>query len=760
MDTAALSWIRSFLLRCIVVSGLVAVSGCGPAAPPPLPAPPADLEARALDRAAVDRQAYVETGRLDLGTPEADASLGDGWLSAEVLEDGTTFVWAQGGSSSFEVDIVAPRDLRLAARGWPYRGGEGKKQRISVAVNGQEVERFRMPPGLEESSVRLPGDAFRPGRNRITLTPEVIRRSTDGPPISAAWDYFELSETQAGLPSLDGETLRLPLASRQDFFIRLDGAATLAFDALEAPRGAMLRVRVESDDGVSTNVELGPQESPGALDLGTLSGLVRLSLTAAHANRVDAAVILRKPRLAAPLETTAVPAEPWLAEVKRVPLDAGRRPNVLLYVIDTLRADRLGCYGYEPAAGPVSPRIDAFAASGVLFEETNAQSSWTRASMASIVTGYRPSRHGVETRRDALPTQALTLAEMLSANGYRTAGVTTNGNAGAEFGLGQGFDSFELLHGSGPGEPAGVEAVNAAAWKLLDGPLADRERPFFLYLHTMEPHAPYVIRHALPGDLQDLELDPDVVAALAERGVRIGGPLGFGSVLWVQALFHQLLEVNDQTAHELGLAYDASIRHNDEYFGKLLDELERRGALQDTVIVFLSDHGEELYDHGSWSHGMTLYEEQLQVPFILGLPEGGPAGVRSKRPARHVDVLPTLLDYLSLPTPPGLDGESLLAPPREGVAPGFADLDLDGRRATVWIEWPLKLLCVEAKPCELFDLVNDPGEQQDLTSTRPVTAAFLKKILDDQRARAQALDGAEAVLDPEFERQLEALGYI
>ncbi|MEO1367296.1 MAG: sulfatase-like hydrolase/transferase, partial [Acidobacteriota bacterium] len=198
----------------------------------------------------------------------------------------------------------------------------------------------------------------------------------------------------------------------------------------------------------------------------------------------------------------------------------------------------------------------------------------------------------------------------------------------------------------------------------------------------------------------------------------------------------------------------------DRYFGDLVDDLRRRGLYENTVVVLISDHGEEFYDHGSWSHGMTLYEEQLQVPIIVRLPGEAPRGVRSQRRARHVDLLPTLLDYLSLPTPPDLDGESLLASPSRRGTVGFADLDLDGRRATALIEWPHKLICRIGSPCVLYDLEQDPREQVDLAQQLPVTAAYLEKTLRDQRARARALEGEEAVLSPELEKQLEALGYI
>lgn len=748
-------------------------AGCG-SPPAPLPPPPSGLAATPLELAAELERARTETARLDLGTPAGDLRLGEGWLSAETLEDGTTFVWATGGASSFEIDLVAPRDVRLEARGWPYRRPGGSTQHIQVQVNGERAAEFRMPPGLEVSSVEIAERFVRAGMNRITLLPRVMRESAAEPAISAAWDYFEIAGATGGAPALDAGRLLLPFPSAVDFYLHLDGEAKLVFDRLAGHSSARLKVTLASD--VASDVAsdaapggrqapfeavLGPQDTAGVLSFGERRGLHRLTLAALQARGSGGALELIAPRMTAALAGAASGGEAWTTEVGRVALEPSpKRPNVLLYVIDTLRADRLGCYGHQPPEGPVSPRIDAFAADGVLFEETSAQSSWTRASMATIMTGFRPSRHGVETRRDALPPQALTLAELLSANGYRTAGVITNGNAGANFGLAQGFDSFELLHGPGHGLPAGVEVVNQRARQLLDSQLADRSRPFFLYLHTMEPHAPYVIKERLPGDLQDLELEPGVIEALQERGVRIGGPTDFGSVLWVQALFHRLLPADAETGAELGLAYDAAIRHNDRYFGELLTELEKRGLLEQTVVVLLSDHGEELFDHGSWSHGLTLYEEQLRVPFIMRFPgERAPRGVRSQRRARQVDVLPTLLDYLSLPTPPDLDGSSLIAPPA-APAHGFADLDLDGRRATSWVEGAHKLICDLKGKCRLFDLQQDPGEQEDLAADLPVTASYLKAKLEAARARAQALSAVEAELDPELERQLEALGYI
>ncbi|MEM6794578.1 MAG: sulfatase [Acidobacteriota bacterium] len=775
------------LTRSLVLCLMAGLVACGGSSPPPveLSAPPAlgpGEEEVLLSTLEPQIRSRVEAATIDLGTEEATRALGDGWLWPESLEDGTTFTWAAGEESVARMWLTSSRPVTLRARAWPYRDPEGsEKQRISLWVNGVEVDSWRLRPGLRDQEIRVPARVLRPGVNQLTLKPSLTREEEGQPPISAAFDLLEISPAnQERAPFFEGSDLHLPPGSQIEVFHSARGRTRLVFDALEGGGDSRLRLEVASDreaaSGAGTRIGV---QGPGSFEvLGDAAreaaqgegpggsgdtDVVRLALIAELTDGDSPDLVLRSPRLVgAPSGTGAVAAAadgslaPRFREKRG---DSARRPNVILYLVDTLRADRLGCYGNPE---PVSPAIDAFARQSILFERTTAQSSWTRASMASIFTGLSAGRHGVETRLDALPNEAITLAEMLSASGYATAGVLTNGNAGRSFGFAQGFDSFTLLGEEQRGVPAGVEAVHRAAEGLLEGPLAAEDKPFFLYLHTMEPHAPYVIPEPLPGALEKQALPDEVVAQLAERGVSTEGPKNFASVAWIQALFHGLLEANEETGRELGLAYNAAILHNDRYFGRLIRDLERRGLLEETVVVFLSDHGEELFDHGSWSHGLTLYEEQLLVPFIVRFPgDGAPRGLRSRQRARQVDLLPTLLDYLSLPAPPGLDGSSLLVRARSGEnRPGFSQLDLDGRRLGVWIEGALKLICPEKGACSLYDLDTDPAEKRDLAAERPVTADALRLKLETWRARSRALEKSEAELDPEMERQLQALGYL
>ncbi len=274
----------------------------------------------------------------------------------------------------------------------------------------------------------------------------------------------------------------------------------------------------------------------------------------------------------------------------------------------------------------------------------------------------------------------------------------------------------------------------------------DPSLPFLLYVHTVDPHlpydppAPFRDRFAAGVERRDLG-STDVVGTLLARNVVDEG----------------------QWAADLLDLYDAEVAANDHAFGELLDELERRGLDEDTVVIFLSDHGEEFFDHGGWIHGRTLYREVLQVPLVIRLP-GQREGRRETAPISHIDLMPTILELAGLAPEPGLRGRSLLGPADERRAVS-ASLDLDG-----WGGWSAVQGGRHAirhhrlgyvGPAELYELDADPGEQRDLGGALPASAGALidearRELLDE----AGRWDVAPAEIDDELRRRLEALGYL
>ena len=416
-----------------------------------------------------------------------------------------------------------------------------------------------------------------------------------------------------------------------------------------------------------------------------------------------------------------------------------RRPNVVLYVVDTVRADRLGVYGYEK---PTSPRLDAFAAGAVLFENAYAQSSWTRPAVASLFTGLLPPAHRTVGRRSVLPKDAVTLAEILAANGYEGMGLVRNPNVSRAFGFAQGFRRFRS-------EDRERDETMLDRVRLWLDERQNAEGPFFLFLHAIDPHGPY-----------------DPAPEFEEMFEAGAAPEHYRTVRYLLQLNRGEVEPDAGTAEALSRLYDAEVAQNDHAFGELLDELEDRGLDEDTAVIYLSDHGEEFAEHGRWEHGLSLYEEVLRVPFVMRLPGVPPRRVEA--PAQHVDLLPTLLAYMGIEAPPA-DGRDLLAVRRRGADPldVYTHLDVDGHRAASVIRGHFKLVLPQS-PSQgtepmLFDLEADPGELENLASERPDIVERMLGLLTE-RNLAGEVESAEEIeddqLDEDVRRRLRALGYV
>jgi arylsulfatase A-like enzyme/Tfp pilus assembly protein PilF len=393
--------------------------------------------------------------------------------------------------------------------------------------------------------------------------------------------------------------------------------------------------------------------------------------------------------------------------------------DLLLITVDTLRADALGCYGNPRAA---TPWMDRLAEQGVRFDEAQAHNVVTLPSHANILTGRLPVTHGVRDNAGfRLPAEVETLATVLRARGYRTGAFVSAFTLDSRFGLDRGFDVYDDAFASGQAaaafelpERAGTETV-AAARRWLDG--ADA-RPSFAWVHLYDPHAPYA--------------PPPALAA------RFAAEPYLGDVAAADAALEPLLR-------------------------PLLDRAGPEDAAR-TVVALTADHGESLGEHGERTHGIFAYEGTLRVPLILHAPRLLRPRVVEGR-VQHVDLMPTLLDALAVPPPPGLPGRSLLAAaaggrPAESAAYFEA---LSGQSTRGWA--PLfgvvrgGLKYVDLPIPELYALEEDPREERNLAAARPQELERMRAALAALRAEDRPRDGARQE-SAETRERLQALGYL
>lgn len=731
----------------------------------------------------------AETRRIDFGTPEARAYLEDGWAARDRGKGDSTGIWGIEESSAIRVFLSSSRRLELVFRASPFSSPDTPRQRVTVEVNGKRADRVELGGGFGRYRVEIPDRVLHAGDNLIRFhyryhrAPAELTASKDRRPLAVFWDWIELvGALDADRPSIrqiaGRPTLEMPAGSRIDYFLELPAHSGLAIERLRSSAAggappARLEVEIEPAHGGGRTRRFSLDSATGRgawVPFGNrTSSLARVSLNLLDASdraagdgagrdsddpnaEADTAtppsLVLIAPEVLAPARSVD-DDDPRSGANRRLAerLRPRNRFPVVVYLIDTLRADHLGSYGYPL---PTSPQIDRFAEDSVLFARAVAQSSWTRSATASLLTGLYPRAHTAIGRHNALPAAADTLAERLQRLDYATAGIATNGNVSRNFGFAQGFQSYESLPENIPVEVHQLsDRLNQAAFAWLDRHLSERpETPFFLYLHATDPHAPYTPREPF-----------------RERFARAVEPEA-GSLERVGALSSGA-EPEPGERDDLMRLYDGEIAFNDHHFGALLSRLKRLGLYREAMVVLVSDHGEEFYDHDGWQHGGTLFQEQLGVPLIVKLPGNRAAGKVVTSLAEQVDLVPTILDLLGEPVTPGLDGTSLL-PAIAGSSgdggPAFAHLDLDGHRLEAVVESRTKLIRpLAAGPggTQLYDLVDDPDEQLDLSLRRPVITGFLESLLASMTEPEDALDTEPAAkLSPEMIRQLRALGYL
>ena len=416
--------------------------------------------------------------------------------------------------------------------------------------------------------------------------------------------------------------------------------------------------------------------------------------------------------------------------------------DLLLIVIDCLRGDALSAAGYARRTTPV---LDAFAAEGTRFTRAFAQSSWTRPSLPTLLTGLYPSEHGLLDLGDenaenapALDESVETVAERLTAAGYTSVMFGEQHKLAPRFGLGQGFARWE--HRTGPARNIETKMVEFGA--------ANAGKRFLAYLHYLELHCPYCPPQDLRGTFDDgtSQLDLCAVWRRLRDGMRTG---------------EVVLTAADQ--RRMRARYDEELLGVDGELGKLFDALRARGLWDETLVVVTSDHGEEFGEHGGWFHGHTLHDELIHVPLIVKPPAswGAPRGRTVEALVEQRDLAATLLEAAAAGPPPR--GTASLLPwlrGEEGPARPFVvseSMDQVTVRTAGW-----KLVAERAgggRPL-LYDLGADPGETRDVAAEHPERVGELRRHLVAWRRALVPAKRSEVDVDEETRKGLEGLGYL
>ena len=454
---------------------------------------------------------------------------------------------------------------------------------------------------------------------------------------------------------------------------------------------------------------------------------------------------LRPPEYGQPTVSWAVP--------RLVSSKAGEtRPRVLFVVFDTLRADRTSLYGYEKAT---TPFLEELAEKGSVVEEAVAQYPSTQVSHWSIFTGLNPVRHGAYEFL-VRPSEGETMAEVFRKSGYLTAAFTDGGYVHSGFGFSRGFD----LYDDGPLEGfENLDPLKDTPHRTFDRTEAwlrsNHSREFFLFLHTYHVHVPYT--------------PPPEYVTLFKRKYKGLFEIYYGD-LFPFAINNRFETVTPTELKRIETLYLAEIRYLDDAFRDLWQRLEAMGALENTIVVITSDHGEDMMEHDWIHHGTTLYDPALLVPLIFIWPEEVPGGTRLHCQRPLVDVLPTLLDLVGLETPKDIDGRSFAKELKRGQCsesrlayselrdswykPG-PDLPQVSVRDGSW----KFILHTKSGKEELYDLTADPGETNDLTASHETERRRMRLLADSYLS--ESAEETEPVLQtPEMEERLRNLGYI
>ena len=736
-------------------------TGDPPAPAPVVAPPPASREALRdrrvhLDLVALAHLADVDHHGLyvDLGTPaRLHHTMGrwhGGWLRdvragerdfTRIGPDARLFVTLErAGSGTIRVRgrAVGARAIEVYANGqragqvaFAGEGVEDHDVQVTNLVAGENVIMLRSGPTREVDgeqvtaeidSIRVVSGAIAQGEFHAPLFREMVR------------------EERLGDDARRAVIARAPATLRWYAEVPPGGALSVAIGS--PAEGAHARVAITPEGGSETVLLDAPASSQWqdhVLPLSRWAGqVVRIELAA----RGQGEVAFAGPAVVVPMPERA--------------LEPVRSESVVVLLIDTLRASKLRAY--NPGSRVRTPALDAFAREAAVFEHAQAPENWTKPSVASILTSLTPATHNTKEQGSSLPASALMVSEVFDAQGFATAAFLANGYVSDRFGFRQGWDHYTNYIREERNTEAGNVFREAGDWIEQH-----RNERFFAYIHTIDPHVPY---------------DPP------DEFLRMYDPEAYTGRVSPRRTGLQLEEAKRDPAgyftardrQRLEALHDGEISYHDREMARFVERLRALGLYDRILFVVTSDHGEEFFEHGSFGHGHSIFQELLHVPLMMRWPENIPAS-RIAPTVSTMDIAPTIVEAAGLEIPEVFEGRSLLASARGVMRPGpaiaFSD-KLDDRRVATAAGY--KLVVRGNLTSSFFDLRRDPGEQTQIDDPQrhPIALRYLRVMMGqylgasdrgewltgDALGPSRVLPQASSAVDAELCRQLRMLGYL
>lgn len=693
----------------------------------------------------------------------------DGWASSAGGDGETRYfeankrsarLWFSPPSGSYERVVVR---LKLASG----------QEEVGFHVNGTLAHTATVSTQWQEVSFEVPQELVKAGENELKLrfarAPKVDGRRQAG---HVDWVHVlptgvSLREhpTNLAVGTLSAGGVASPsllAPTPQSHIYRLhvpERAPRLGFKIAAAKPGAELRLTAAADtvEGGRPQVLFERTVEDGAEDTWQ-EVVVDLS---DYAGQV---IELRFAALGAwPEGQVAGWAEPGLftaALVDDAQPPMAERPaarNVLVFLIDTFRYDRLNTYhddGIDQA-----PAMDRFAQDALVYTAAYNPANWTKPSVSSLLSSLYPSSHGARRPIDKFPADLTLLSEHFQDAGFQTASFVSNAYITPAYGFGQGWDHHRNYIDELPVDGMADSVVNDTI-RWLDRH-RDSDKRTFLYVHVIDPHAPYSPPKAFRKKFWDEPYDGKIVPYLTDRQMNRAQ--------------QRRLKVTDTDKRFVNALYDAEVAFTDHHFDRLMSALRERGLYDETAILVVSDHGEEFWDHERAGHGHTPYEELIHTPFMLRYPGRVPRGRKLPQVVSTVDVAPTLLELAGLPMWEGAEGNSLTDTFEGQGAPRPRAALFQGQSRFMGVRAGRYHLITYKDHRKLFDVLRDPQEQDDVLEARPIAHAYTRAVTGlmlgaqdkgrwwDCRDRASSREDIarqDAEIDEQTRKQLEALGYV